>query len=427
LEPSINIITIKLGLIVLLLTLSGLFSGSEASLFSLNPLQLKQLEEKDQVRYKMLARLLERPRQLIVSILIGNEMVNLAASALAASIVITVLGDRGKWWAVVIMTPILIIVGEITPKVIAIKNSLRFSTIIAQPIALFIRIIGPLRWFFKFISEAIINLLGSKKVAQGNIIKEDVVRTLVDVGEKNGVLEATERELIHKVFDFGDKPVYQIMTPRADIFSLSWDLGLDEVVAQVKQSRRSRIPIYRDNPDNIVGILYTKDLLGTFLFRDHPQKDWHELLREPYFIPWSKKGLALFKDFQKKKVHMAIVVDEYGGIAGLITMEDLLEELFGEIGEEPEPKESLFEGVSPDRYRVSSRLLIKEFNKLLGTRLPDDQQDTIGGFVFSLFGRLPQEGERIDYQDLSFEIEEVKGTRIQKILVHKREWNMDNH
>jgi putative hemolysin len=318
------------------------------------------------------------------------------------------------------MTPILIIVAEITPKVIAVKNSLRISTLVALPIKWFIKLISPLRWFFKGISGAIIDLFGSQVVASTNIIKEDVVRILADVGEREGVLEPTERELIHKVFDFGDTPVYQIMTPRPDIFSLSLDLFLEEILERVRQNRRSRIPIYKDNPDNIVGILYAKDLMGHYQFQEgEGEIYWRNLLREPYFIPWSKKGLDLFKDFQKKKIHMAIAVDEYGGIAGLVTMEDLLEELFGEIEEEPDPYEKSFEVLTPGSYRVSSRLLIKEFNKQMDTQLPDDQQDTIGGFVFSLFSQLPQKGEKTQYQNLYFEIEEVRGTRIQKILVKK--------
>lgn len=419
-EPSTNIIAIKVGLIVFLLALSGFFSGTESSLFSLSPLQLKQLEEKKHPRHKTLTNLLSRPRQLIISILIGNEMVNLTASALAASIVISLLGDTKKAWAVVIMTPILIIVGEITPKVIAVKNSLRVSILVALPIKWFIKLIGPLRWFFKGISEAIINLFEDQVITRSNIIKEDVVRNLADAGEIEGVLEPTERELIHKVFDFGDTPVCQMMTPRPDIFSLSLDLSSEEVLDQIRQNRRSRIPIYKDSSDNIVGILYAKDLLSSHQFRQgNGEIYWQDLLREPYFIPWSKKGLNLFKDFQKKKIHMAIVVDEYGGIAGLVTMEDLLEELFGEIEEEPESKRKTFEVLAPDSYRVSSRLTIKEFNKLLSTHLPDDQQDTIGGFVFSLCGQLPQEGEKVQHQDLCFEIEEVRGTRINKILVKR--------
>lgn len=403
-----------------MLALSAFFSGSEASLFSLSPLHLKQLEEKAHSRHKNLTSLLSRPRQLIISILIGNELVNLTASVLAASIIISLLGDERKAWAVVIMTPILIIVGEITPKVIAVKNTLRFSTFVALPISWFIRFIGPVRWIFKGLSEVIINFLGGQAIARSNIIKEDLVRTLADVGEREGVLESTERELIHKVFDFADTPVSQIMTPRPDIFFLPLDLSLEEVLEQLNQNRRSRIPIYKDNPDNIVGILYIKDLLGSHQFQPgEAEIYWRDLLREPYFIPWSKKGLDLFKDFQKKKIHMAIVVDEYGGIAGLVTMEDLLEELFGEIEEEPESKEKPFEVLAPDSYRVSSRLAIKEFNRALEFELPDEQQDTIGGFVFSLFGQLPQEGEKVQYQNLCFEIEEVEGTRITKILVKK--------
>lgn len=415
-------IVIRVGLIIALLAFSAFFSGSEASLFSLGKWRLKQLEEKGHPQASGISSLLAQPRRLIISLLIGNELVNVAISALSASVFISLLGDSSKWLSIAVITPLLLIVGEITPKLIAVKSPIRFSSWVAWPLGLFVRLVAPLRWVFKGVSEVIISLLGVSVTAQANIIREDEFRTLVDVGEKEGVLEASERELIENVFEFGDTTVADLMTPRVDIFSLSSDLTLEDILEEIQRHPFSRIPIYQGNrEDNIIGILYAKDLLNLEKSRNQwgDKDNLQRFLRPPYFIPWSKKALELFQDFQKKKVHLAIVVDEYGGIAGLITMEDLLQTLFGEIEDERGVFESLFESLAEDTFLVSARLPIEEFNKTVGARLPNDQQETMGGLVFSLFGRLPQAGETISLDEFTFVIQEIDGTQIKKVLVKR--------
>lgn len=415
-------IVIRVGLIIALLAFSAFFSGSEASLFSLGKWRLKQLEEKGHPQASGISSLLAQPRRLIISLLIGNELVNVAVSALSASVFISLLGDSSKWLSIAVITPLLLIVGEITPKLIAVKSPVRFSSWVARPLGLFVCLVAPLRWVFKGVSEVIISLLGVSVTAQANIIREDEFRTLVDVGEKEGVLEASERELIENVFEFGDTTVADLMTPRVDIFSLSSDLTLEDILEEIQHHPFSRIPIYQGNrEDNIIGILYAKDLLNLEKSRNQwgDKDNLQRFLRPPYFIPWSKKALELFQDFQKKKVHLAIVVDEYGGIVGLITMEDLLQTLFGEIEDERGFSEPLFESLAEDTFLVSARLPIEEFNKTVGARLPNDQQETMGGLVFSLFGRLPQAGETISLDEFTFVLQEIDGTQIKKVLVKR--------
>ncbi|MBI1987220.1 MAG: HlyC/CorC family transporter [Nitrospinae bacterium] len=412
---------IELPLILGLLLLSAFFSGSEAALFSLGHWRLKQLEEKEHPRVKTIISLLSQPRRLILSLLIGNELVNVAASALVASIFIEYLGYSSRWLAIAIMTPLLLIFGEITPKVIAVKDPVKFSGWVASPLHLFVSVVTPLRIIFKWIAEGIIFLLRGQAPAQSNIIRQDEFRTLVEVGEKEGVLEASERELIQNVFEFGDTPVSEVMTPRTDIFCLSSDLTLEEVLEEIRRTPYSRIPVYQEtNKDNIIGILYAKELLIPEKVRDRweDKASLRSFLRPPYFIPWSKKALDLFKDFQKRKTHLAIVVDEYGGIAGLVTMEDLMGLLFGEMEDEYDIPEHLFQELGEDTYLVSARLSIEEFSKRVGVELPQEEDlETVGGLVFSLFGRLPQAGESVSRDNFTFVVEEIEGTRIQKIRV----------
>ncbi|MBI2876875.1 MAG: HlyC/CorC family transporter [Candidatus Tectomicrobia bacterium] len=412
-----------MALVLGLLMLSAFFSGSEAALFSLGHWRLKQMEEKDHPRAKMIAALLSQPRRLILSLLIGNELVNVAASALVASLFISLLGYSSQWLAIATMTPLLLIFGEITPKVIGVKDPVRFSSWASAPLHLFVIVVTPLRALSQWIAEGIIFLLRGQATAQGNIIRQDEFRTLVDVGEKEGVLEASERELIQNVFEFGDTPVSEIMTPRTDIFSLSSDLILEEILEEIRHNPYSRIPVYQgSNKDNIVGILYAKELL----IPEKVRGQWEDkaklrnFLRPPYFIPWSKKALDLFKDFQKRKIHLAIVVDEYGGIAGLVTMENLLELLFGEIQDEYDIPEHLFQELGEDTYLVSARLPIEQFNEQMGIELPQEEDlETVGGLVFSLFGRLPQAGESVSLNGFTFFVEEIEGTQIKKIRVLK--------
>jgi putative hemolysin len=313
LEP---VILIKLILLGVLLVLSAFFSGSETALFSLGSVRLEKL-------------------------LLGNELVNITASAVAASICISILGDGGKWVAIAVMIPLLLTFGEILPKTTAIYRSEGFSRMVATPLSFFAQVVFPVRWIIRKIVDGVLRVFGSQAEAQESIFREEEIRDLVDVGHQEGVLEKQERELIHRVFRFGDTIVASVMTPKGAVFSLPLQLNPTELLAEVRKERYSRVPIYSGEKNNIVGILNTKDLVALSLERGHDQKmTIHGLLRPPYFVPPSKKIDELLRECQKQRIHMAIVVNEYGHSIGLVTVEDLLEEIFGEIYDESDTEES---------------------------------------------------------------------------------------
>ncbi len=336
-----TVILIKLIVLAVLLLLSAFFSGSETALFSLGSVRLEKLKESGHPKAKVIETLLERPRRLLISILLGNELVNITASAVAASICISMLGDSGKWVAIAVMIPLLLTFGEILPKTTAIYRSEQCSRVVAGPLSFFARAVFPIRWIIGKIVDGVLRVFGSQAETQESIFREEEIRDLVDVGHQEGVLEKQERELIHKVFRFGDTIVASVMTPKGAVFSLPLQLDPTELLAEVRKERYSRVPIYSGEKNNIVGILNTKDLLALSLERGEGEKiNIHRLLRPPHFVPPSKKIDELLRECQKQRIHMAIVVNEYGHCTGLVTVEDLLEEIFGEIYDEYDAEES---------------------------------------------------------------------------------------
>jgi len=251
------------------------------------------------------------------------------------------------------------------------------------------------------------------------VIMEEDLRTLVDMGERDGIFDPSERELIQNVFEFGDMIASKVMTPRADVFSLPENMPFNEVLQHVTEKHFSRIPIYEGDKDNIIGILYANDLIPYKKPGSKPPEELARLARTPYFVPETKKADELFREFRSKKIHMAIVVDEFGGIAGLVTMEDLLEELFGEIIDEDEVGEALYDILEDGSYLVSARLPIEKFNEITGSDFQDEQSDTIGGLVFNRFGKLPVQGESIEIEGYRFQVKNVMGTKIEQIEVRR--------
>jgi putative hemolysin len=342
-----TVVLIKLIVLGVLLLFSAFFSGSETALFSLGSVRLEKLKESGHPKAGVIGNLLERPRRLLISILLGNELVNITASAIAASICISLLGTNGKWVAIAVMTPLILTVGEIVPKATAIYRAEEFSRVVARPLTVFAQAIFPVRWVIRRIVDGVLKVFGSHTETHDSIFREEEIRDLVDVGHQEGVLEKQERELIHRVFRFGDTIVASVMTPKAQIFSLPLQQDADEILAEVKEEQYSRVPIYSGKRTNIVGILNRKDLLTLALRgKEHDKDNIRRFLRPPHFVPQSKKIAELLREFQKHKTYMAIVVDEYGHCIGLVTVEDLLEEIFGEIYDETDapPPESAFPG-----------------------------------------------------------------------------------
>jgi putative hemolysin len=331
----------RIAAVAVLLLLSAFFSGTESALFSLTRVQRERMRQSGRAVDRIILTLLERPRRLIATILLGNELVNVSIATLTAAIVERkfhdVLGPvQLSLVSMLIALPALLLFGEITPKSVALKASEGWARLAARPISLVARFVAPLRWIINGVADAFLWLLGQKhRGTPTEALKETEFRTLVDVGSEEGELRAGEQKLIHNVFEFGDRVVGAIMTPMEQVVSFPYDWSLQRILEAVQQSRFSRLPIYRRARDNVVGILFAKDLVG--LARGHATtRTLGELLMAPYYVPKATKCDVLLRQMQRRKTHMAVVVNEYGRTVGLCTMEDLLEELFGEIADEKE-------------------------------------------------------------------------------------------
>lgn len=322
---------IKFLIIIFLLMLSAFFSASETAFFSLTRFQVLKMRETEKGGDKI-AHLLAHPDRLLTSILIGNESVNVVASALATSIAIAIYGERGKWIIIGLMTPILLLCGEIIPKALAFAKAPRFVLWAVFPLKAFMRFISPLRWFIKQIVNIVLRPFPKTAQIKPGFLDEHFIY-LIESGYKEGDIKTIERDFIANLIRFRKLRVSQVMTPRKAIFALPLDTPLSKLMPLLKSHSFSRIPIYRKSLDEIVGILNISDLIG-LSNRSGKLCDLRKMIRSPYFVPLSKGVEGLFWIMQRQRIHMAIVVDEYGKTAGLITLEDLLEELFGEIYDE---------------------------------------------------------------------------------------------
>lgn len=329
-----NLVLVKIILIFILLCFSAFFSGSETALFSLGSVKLFKLKESKHPKAVLIDKLLGNPRRLLISILVGNECINISASALAASLCISLVGFQGKWLAIAVMTPLILLFGEVLPKTIAVSHSERFSFFVARPIDLFARIIFPLRWTLRRIVDALTALFGPREETNENIFYERELKDLVEVGHKEGVLEEVERELIHNILKFNDTLVFSIMTPRATMFTLPHDMTIEKAIKQITKHRYSRIPVYEQNKNVIIGILNAKDLLTIDPGTDGEATTVAEIVRPANYIPQDRRIQLVLKEFQEKKIHLALVNNRANKVIGLITIEDVLEELFGEIYDE---------------------------------------------------------------------------------------------
>ena len=316
-----------------LLCLSAFFSASETSLFSLSRLRLQRLSQAESERGNRVLKLLERPTRTIVTIQIGNELVNVTASVTMTSLVLYLWGPQNAWLSIPLMLPLLLIFGELTPKRIAFRYAERVSPLLAGPLTLFSTLISPVRTLIKSVVDFCLRILGVPAALSPSGISEDDFKVIVDVGRQEGVVEPEEHKMIERALAFADVRVRQVMTPRSGMFCLDVNLSFAEAIAQVKNAAFSRVPVYHDTVDRIVGTLHAKDLLQSKA-DGSPPPTMSPLLHAPFFIPETTRIDTLLKEFRRRRRHMAIVVNEYGGTAGLVTLEDLLEELVGEIVDE---------------------------------------------------------------------------------------------
>jgi len=407
----------ELVLFAFLMALSAFFSSSETALFSLSSVQLEQMRRKGHPRVDLIERLLTRPRRLIMSILIGNELANVAASVISATVIIRLMGPGSEWINLLVMVPILLLVGEVTPKTLAIRNNIAFAAFECRPIEFFALIVKPLRWLIRTIADVSITFIIGKERSRGNIVTEDMVRVLAHDAVGEGALDRTEAQFIDHIFDFGDKTLEDVMTPRSDILFLPLKSSIFEKVEELRRTRHTKVPIYREHRDNIVGILYARDLLGADLEKlSAESQEFIELLREPYFVPESKQAAELFNTFRERRMSCALTVDEYGGVTGLVTMEDLLECIFGDIHSPSDisPHDYIKE-LDKGHYRIDGAMPIADLNERINSNLDEESADTIGGLLLNEYGELPSEGTVIVINSLKFKVVEVEENRVKEL------------
>lgn len=409
----------ELVLFAFLMVLSAFFSSSETALFSLSSVQLEQMRRKGHPRVNLIERLLTRPRRLIMTILIGNELANVAASVISATVIIRVLGPGSGWINLLVMVPILLLVGEMTPKTLAIRHNIAFAAFECRPIEFFALIVKPLRWLIRAIADVSITFIIGKERSRGNIVTEDMVRVLAHDAVGEGALDRTEAQFIDHIFDFGNKTLEDVMTPRSDIFFLPLQSSIYEKVEELRRTRHTKVPIYREHRDNIAGILYARDLLGADLEKlSSASQEFIDLLREPYFVPESKPAAELFNTFRERRMSCALTVDEYGGVTGLVTMEDLLECIFGDIHSPSDisPHDYIKE-LDKGSYRIDGAMPIADLNERIHSNLDEESAETIGGLLLNEYGELPSEGAVIVINNLKFKVVEVEENRVKELLL----------
>jgi putative hemolysin len=403
-----------------LVLLVAFFAASETSLFALNPLDRLRLKEKHPVRGGVVEALLGRPRRLLATVLIGVETSSIIFSVLATSLALSLWGPRGEWLVLLVLVPTFQFLGEIIPKSLALVYSARLAGWLAPLLRPVIFVLSPLRVVFLQISRGILVALGFRPdLPVPKVHQEDFVR-MVEDSHRGGLIAAMERDFIQNLLNFGELRVGQIMVPRPDMFTLPLALPFPEMVQAIKASRFSRVPVYEETPDHVLGVLHSKDILELCHQVPGEAELPRHLLRPAEYVPENKRAFDLLTELQAGHQRLALVVDEYGALVGLVTLEDLLEELCGEIPQEFMAEEEPLQEVAPGVWRVKGTMALADFIEALGLKLPAPEFDTIGGLVLNIFGSLPREGRTIAYDDLTFRVLRMKGTRIMEVEVRRK-------
>jgi CBS domain containing-hemolysin-like protein len=409
-------LSLRIGLLVLFILCSIFFSVSETSLFAANRVMLRHRRAQGDPRARAAHALLNRASELLTLILAGNTMANVGASVVATSIAFSLLGRGGEWVAFLGTTLVVLIVAEIAPKTLAARHADRLALVLAPPLTTLIRLSTPLIRVLSVAATALVRPFGGAITPRAPLVTEEQLRFLVEVGEQEGVIQEEEREMIHSVFEFGDTVVREVMRPRIDIAAVPTDATVNGAVSLMTEHGHSRLPVYEGTIDHVVGVVYMRDLIPA-LRGGRLEQPVSEVRRPAFFVPETKKVDELFKEMQRRKVSVAIVLDEYGGTAGLVTVEDLLEEIVGEIQDEYDLEEKPIQLVDANTAVVNARIHIHEVNDLLGTRLPMDEVDTVAGLVYALFGRVPAQGETIALAGAVLRVERTLGQRITRVRI----------
>ena len=407
---------LQIGLLVVLLMGSGFFSASETSLMSLSKIRIRYMEDEGVKGAKLVGSLIEKSSDLLSSILVGNNIVNIAATSVSTSLFISIFGDGGVAIATAVMTVLVLVFGEITPKTIAANSPEKVAVVVSKPISIIMKITKPIVWIFNLLTGIIFKIMGIDNDGVKPFITEEELKAMVNVSHEEGVLEMEEREIINNVFQFGDMQAKEAMIQRLDMVAIDIEDSYDEIIELFKSEKLSRLPVYQESIDDIVGILNIKDII--FLSDEEIENfDIKDYVREAFFTYEFKKITQLLEEMKKEKTQMAIVVDEYGGTAGLLTIEDLVEVIVGDIDDEYDEEEEEIVKINDNEYLVEGSTKISDVNEQLGINLESEEFDSIGGFIIGYLKRIPEENEIIEVEDVKFKVESIDKNRINKIRI----------
>lgn len=402
-------------ILVFLLFLSGFFSAAELAFFSLNAVKIKQMQQRKLWNAHLVGKLKSKPQSLLSTVLIGNNLVNISAASLATVMAADFFGSRGVGFAIGAMTFFTIIIGEVIPKSLAVKHADTISRFLASPISLFEKVFYP----FNFVLVKLISKLTGGLLVSSSINEEEI-SLMTSLGAREGSIEQHEAEMIKNVFKLNDIKSVDIMTPRSFVFALNGEKKLKDIENEISNSRFSRIPIFQKNMDNVIGVLQKDDALK-MINEDNLDVLIKELAKKPIFVPKSKRIHELLRVFQKEKQHMAIVVDEYGGTIGVVTLEDVLEELVGEIIDEKEIIEELIKEISEKEISVHGKVETRHLAPYFSADFGENK--TVSGFIQNMTGKIPQTGEKIrvelSNQKFDFVIERADEKTIKKVRIIK--------
>jgi putative hemolysin len=422
----------ELTLLLVLIALNAFFAASEMAVVTVNKIRLHQKVEQGNKTARIVERLATESSRFLATIQVGVTMIGFLAAATAAvsltegvgnllrQIPVPIIQASANGIAVILITVLLALImllfGELVPKNVALKHAERIAFAVARPVDWLARIFAPLVCALVWLTNKISALLGADQTSTMPFVTQDEIRAMVDAGEEGGVIEEEEKEMIFSIFDFGDTLAREVMVPRIDITAVDVNTPLMQALDVIMKEGHSRVPVYQKSIDNIIGLLYAKDLL-VYLKEAKQDVPLKSILRPAYFVPETKKVDELLRELQARRVHMAIVVDEYGGTAGLVTVEDLLEEIVGEIQDEYDAEEPSVEQAPEGGYIFDAGVQLDEVNELLDANLPDSGGDTLGGFIYGQLGRVAAVGDKIQMDGLVVSVVSVSGRRIRKVHV----------
>ena len=410
----------------LMLLLAALASASETAMTSVSRIKIRNLAQAGNARAQLIEQLLHDPNTFLSTILVLNNVAVIVATTLATLIALDTFTSFAELISTITLSLVVLIFCEITPKTAAVQSPERWAMLLVQPIHALTIVLKPVVVSLTFLTTRLVRLFGGTPRVRGPFVTEEELRMLVEVGEEEGVLEEEEKEMIHNVFELADTVVREVMVPRMDMVTVEADDSIQEALNVIVQGGQSRIPVFSESIDNIIGVLYAKDLLKVFASGQRP-RNVRPLVRPAYFVFETKRLDDLLHEMQRQRVHMAIVVDEYGGVAGLVTIEDLVEEIIGDIQDEYDREEVLYERRNHDEYIVDAKMPIDDLNELMESALPSEDYDTLGGFVYAQLDKIPSVGDVVRFDGLTFTVLSTKGRRVTKVKVVRRSESDDEH